>query len=119
MDGSAFRVRGDTCDQFTKAIVSLKLHKNENGGCVYDDERFLEKQVDRELKRQYYENSEDGIEGLISGTTNNLNAILSTKLVSRASILKASKNTASAASTSCRVDEPEIKTNPDAQEEAD
>ena len=59
------------------------------------------------------------MKGLLAGTSKTLNAILSTKLGSRASILKASKKAAEDASTSGNIIKPEIKTNPDAQEEAD
>ena len=37
MDGSAFRVRGDTCTRVTTEISALKLHKNEDVGYAYDD----------------------------------------------------------------------------------
>ena len=118
MDGSDFRIHGDTCDRVTKAIAALKLHKNKNGDYVYNDARVLEKQVERDLERQYYDNSDGGMKGLLAGTPNNLNAILSTNLVSRASILKTSRKSAADASTTGNVVEPEIKTNTDAQEEA-
>ena len=59
------------------------------------------------------------MEGLLAGTANKQNVILLTKLVSRASFLKALKKEAEDASTSGNIVEPEIKTNPDAQEESD
>ena len=43
MDGSAFRVRGDTCTRVTTEISALKLHKNEDGGYVHDDALIREK----------------------------------------------------------------------------
>ena len=50
IDGSAFRVRSNTSNRVTKAIASLKLNKNENCGYAYNDARFLEKQIERELE---------------------------------------------------------------------
>ena len=59
------------------------------------------------------------MKGLLADTSNFLNAILSTKLVTRSSVLKVSKTAAAAASTSTNTVEPKITTNADAQEEAD
>ena len=42
MDGSAFRVRGDTCTHVTTEISALKLHNNEDGGYAYDDALIFE-----------------------------------------------------------------------------
>ena len=42
MDGSAFRVRGDTCTRVTTEILALKFHRNEDGGYVYDDALIFE-----------------------------------------------------------------------------
>ena len=61
MDGSAFRVRGDTCTRVTTEISALKLHKNEDGGYAYDDALIFEKQIERVFERQYYESSSDGM----------------------------------------------------------
>ena len=55
---------------------------------------------------------------LLAKAANELKSILSTKLVTRSSVLKDSKATAAAASTSTTTVEPEIKSNADAQEEA-
>jgi hypothetical protein len=119
MDGSDFRVRGDTCVQVTMEISELKLHKNEDGGYAYDDALILEKQIERVFERQYYESSSDGMKRLLAATTNSLNAILPTKLVTRSSVLEASKTAAAAESTSTNTVDPEIMTNVNAQEEAD
>ena len=119
MDGSAFRVRGDTCTRVTTEISALKLHKNEDGGYAYDDALIFEKQIERVFERQYYESSSDGMKGLLAKAPNDLNAILSTKLVSRSSVLKESKATAARESTSTNTVAPEITSNNDAQDEAD
>ena len=66
MDGSAFRVRGDTCTRVTAEISALKLHKNEDGGYAYDDALIFEKQIERVFERQYYESSSDGMKGLLA-----------------------------------------------------
>ena len=47
MDSLAFRIRGETCDQVTKAVSILTLHKNERGGYAYNDARIFEKEVKR------------------------------------------------------------------------
>ena len=59
------------------------------------------------------------MKGLLANATNDLNAILSTKLVSCSSVLKDSKVTATEAFTSTNMVAPEITTNTDAQVEAD
>ena len=100
MDGSAFRVRGDTCTRVTTEISVLKLHKNEDGGYAYDDALIFEKQIERVFERQYYESSIDGMKGLLAKHPNDLNAILLTKLVSRRSVLTDSKANAAKESTS-------------------
>jgi hypothetical protein len=115
MDGSAFRIRGDTCTRVTTEISALKLHKNEDGGYAHDDALILEKQIDRVFERQYYERSSDGMKGLLADAANDLNSILSTKLVKRSSILKASKSTTTLASTPTLAVDPDVKTNTDAQ----
>ena len=119
MDGSNFRVHGDTFTQVTTEISALKLHKNEDGGYAYDDALIFEKQIERVFERQYYESSSDGMKGLLAKDPNDLNAILSTKLVSRRSVLKESKAIAAKESTSTNTVAPEITSNTNAQEEAD
>ena len=119
MDGSAFRVRGDTCTRATTEILALKVHKNEDGGYAYDDALIFEKQIERVCERHYYESSSDGMKRLLSKDPNNLNAILSTKLVSRRSVLKESNVIAAKESTSTNTVAPEITSNTDAQEEVD
>ena len=43
MDGLAFHVCGETCDQVTKSVAALKLHKNLNRGYGYNNVRAFEK----------------------------------------------------------------------------
>ena len=119
MDGSAFRVRGNTCTRVTNEISALKLHNNEDGRYAYNDALILKKQIERVFKRKYYEIFSDGMKGLLSKADNKLNLILLTKLVTHSSVLKESNATTAAVSTSTTTVEPEIKTNADAQEEAD
>ena len=119
MDGSAFRVRGDTCTRVTTEISALKLHKNEDGGYAYDDALIFKKQIERVFERQYYESYSDDMKGLLAKDPNDLNAILLTKLVSRRSVLKESKAITAKESTSTNIVAPEITSNTDAQEEAD
>ena len=59
------------------------------------------------------------MKGSLADAANDLNSILSTKLVKRSSILKASKGATTLASTPTLAVEPNVKTNTDAQEEAD
>ena len=119
MDGSAFRVRGDTSTRVTTEISALKPHKNEDRGYAYYDALILEKNIERVFERQYYESSSEDMKGLLANATNELNSILSTKLVTHSSILKDLTAAAALASTSTTTVDPEIKTNPDAQEETD
>jgi len=84
MDVSVFQVFGDTCDQVTKAIAALKLHKNEDGGYAYDYARIFEKQIEPELERQHYKAVSNDMKGLISTTTNSIVVIISMKVATRA-----------------------------------
>ena len=51
MDGTAFRVRSNTCVRVTTEILELKLQNNEDGGYAYDDAIILEKQIERVFER--------------------------------------------------------------------
>jgi hypothetical protein len=119
MNGLAFCVRGNTCVRVTTKILEHKLHKNEDGRYAYDDVLILEKQIERVFERQYYESFSSGMKGLLAATANSLNAILSTKLGTRSSVLNSSKTATATASTLTKTVEPKITTNADAQEEAD
>ena len=72
MDRSAFQVRDDTCVWVTAEISALKLHKNEDGGYVYDDALILEEQIKRVFEWQYYESSSNGMKGLLVDIPNSV-----------------------------------------------
>ena len=74
MDGGAlFRVRTDARARVLAEMAKIILPKNEVGGYAYNDATTLITQVERVLKRQLYEDSDDGMKGLASTSHNTLN----------------------------------------------
>ena len=56
--------------------------------------REYSEKIERELERQFYNGTNDGMKGLISDAINALTSIKSTKVINRPSILKALKRAA-------------------------
>ena len=70
-------------------MKELTLPKNEDGSYTHDDTQIFKKQVERFLNRRSYNGGygEDGMQGLLSGTSNLLTKIKSVKTFTRASVL--------------------------------
>ncbi len=118
--GALFRVRTEARARVLAEMTKIILHKNEVGGYAYNDATTLITQIERVLERETYEESSDGMKGLLSTTHNTLNRYKATIAIKRKDILRESKEetallSASAGSTIA----PEITTNSDAQDEAD
>jgi hypothetical protein len=99
---------------------SRRSHKNEVGGYAYNDANTLVSEIKRVLAEQLFEDSTDGMKGLLSTATNTLTEYKATISIKRKDILKDSKDAAARLSSSSgTMVQPEIATNSNAQEEAD
>ena len=121
MDGGAlFRVRTEARARVLAEMSKIILHKNEVGGYAYNDATTLITQIERVLERETYEESSDGMKGLLSTNHNTLNRYKATIAIKRKDVLQDSKDEAAllSASSGTKI-APEITTNSDAQDEAD
>ena len=84
----------------TGDITAPGLHKNKVGRYAYNDAAVLCKQIDRVMERQCFENTADDIKGLKDETPNVLTEMKAGVAVTKAAVLKASRDKAAAASTS-------------------
>jgi ElaB/YqjD/DUF883 family membrane-anchored ribosome-binding protein len=99
---------------------SRRSRKNEVGGYAYNDANTLVTEIERVLAEQLFEDSTDGMKGLLSTATNTLTEYKATISIKRKDILKDSKDAAARLSSSSgTMVQPEIATNSDTQEEAD
>ena len=118
--GALFRVRTEARARVLAEMSKIILHKNEVGGYAYNDATTLITQIERVLERETYEESSDGMKGLLSTTHNTLNRYKATIAIKRKDILRESKEEAALLSASAGATiAPEITTNSDAQDEAD
>ena len=119
MDGGAiFRMRNYARKVVTGDMTVFRLHKNEVGGYAYNDASVLCKQIDRVMERQCFEETANGMKGLKYETPNALTEMKAGVTITKASVLKASRDKAAAASTSLITVAPEIGKDED-REEAD
>ena len=112
MDNDAlFRVHKEAGTRILTEMSEIRLHKNEVGGCTYNDVNTLLTQIERVLERHLYEDSADGIKGLLSDVSNALNEYKSTIYIKKRDVLAASRAAAERASTEDSNVEPEIAIN--------
>ena len=102
----------------TGYMTALRLHKNEVGGYTYNDAAVLCKHINRVMERQCFEETADVMKGLKDDTPNVLTEMKAGVVVTKAAVLKASRDKAATASTSSITFAPEIGKD-DAREEAD
>ena len=101
MDGGAiFRVRDYARKAVTGDMTALRLHKNEVGRYAYNDAAVLCKQIDHVMERQCFKETVDGMKGLKEETPNVLTEMKAGVSLTKAAILKASRDKTAAASTS-------------------
>ena len=98
--GAIFRVRDYARKAVTGDMTALRLHKNEVGGYTYNDAAVICKQIDRLMERQCLEETADGMKGLKDETPNFPTEMKAGVAVTKAALLKASRDKAAAASTS-------------------
>ena len=102
------------------AFAAIDIRKNEVGGYAYNDANMLVTEIERVLAEQLFEDSTDGMKGLLSTATNTLTEYKATISIKRKDVLKDSKDAAARLSSSSGTTvQAEIVTNSDAQEEAD
>ena len=116
--GTIFRVRDYARKAVTGDMTALRLHKNEVGGYAYNDAAVLCKQIDRVMERQCFEETADGMKGLKDETPNVLTEMKAGVAVTKAAVLKASRDKAADAITSSMTIASEIGKD-NARKEAD
>ena len=118
--GALFKVRSEAKDRVLAAFAAIDIRKNEVGGYAYNDANMLVTEIERVLAEQLFEDSTDGMKGLLSTATNTLTEYKATISIKRKDVLKDSKDAAARLSSSSGTTvQAEIVTNSDAQEEAD
>ena len=104
------------------AFTAIDLHKNEVGGYAYNDANMLVTEIECVLAEQLFEDSTDGMKGLLSTAKITLTDYKAHIIIKHKDVLKDLKDAAdrlSSSSSSGTTVQPEIATNSDAQEEAD
>jgi len=118
--GALFKIRSEAKEQVLAAFAAIDILKNEVGGYAYNDANTLVTEIKCVLAEQLFEDSTDGMKGLLSTATNTLMEYKATISIKRKDVLKDSKDaTARLSSSSGPTVQPEIATNSNAQEEAD
>ena len=109
MDGGAiFRVRDYALKAVTADITALRLHKNEVGGYTYNDATVLCKQIYWVMERKCFKDTADGMKGLKDETPNALTDMKAGVAITKAAVLKASREKTAATSTLLITVVPEI-----------
>ena len=122
MYSATFKIRGETKGSLQASIETLTLVKNANGSYTHENAQISKDEVGVILEAQFY-NSDDGMHGmrgLLTGApANSFTMIKATSLATHATVLTALKVGAATISITLAPVEPDIKTNADAQDEAD
>ena len=109
-----FRVCTKAVKRVKVGIKPHKLAKDSVSGCKYNNAVTFTKQITGVLEDEYFENTTDGMKGLISENPNELTGFKANVAVTKADV-KAALIAAAAIGGNAA---PEITTNEDAQEEA-
>jgi ElaB/YqjD/DUF883 family membrane-anchored ribosome-binding protein len=118
--GALFKVRSEAKERVLAAFPAINIRKNEVDDYAYNDANMLVTEIERVLAEQLFEDSTDGMKGLLSTATNTLTEYKATISIKRKDVLKDSKDAAPRLSSSSgTMVQPEIATNSNAQEEAD
>jgi len=118
--GALFKIQSEAKEQGLAAFTAIDIRKNEVGGYAYNDANTLVIEIECVLAEQLFEDSTDGMKGLLSTATNTLTEYKATISIKCKDVLKDSKDaTARLSSSSGTTVQPEIATKSDAQEEAD
>ena len=80
--GALFKARSETKERVRVAFATIDIHKNEVGGYAYNDDNTLATEIEcvlateikRVLAEQLFEDSTDGMTGLLSTAKNTLMA---------------------------------------------
>ena len=113
-NAALFRVRTEAAERVQVTIELHKLAKDSVGGYKYNAITFI-KNIAWVLKGEYFENTTDGMKGLISENPNELTGFKANVAVTKADVKAASIAAAAALGGNAA---PEITTNEDTQEKA-
>jgi hypothetical protein len=70
--GALFKVRSEAKERVLAAFAAIDIRKNEVGGYAYNDANTLVTEIERVLAEQLFEDSTDGMNGLLSTAKNTL-----------------------------------------------
>ena len=122
MESSTFKIRGETKASVQASIEALTLVKNANGSYTHENAQIFKDEVGVILEAQFYHGDDGlhGMRGLLTGLPAiSLTTIKATSSATRATVLAKYKVAAAAIYTTLAPVETDIKTNADAQDEAD
>jgi len=95
MEGAAlFKVRSEAKEQVLVTFTAIDLRKNEVGGYAYNDANTLVTEIEQVLAERLFEDSTDGMKGLLSTGKNTLMDFKAHISLKRLDFLKDSKDTA-------------------------
>ena len=97
----------------------ISIHKNDAGGYEYNAAVTLIKQINRVLEHHLFEESANGMVGLVSATPNTLTGYQSNVAIKKINVKKQSIAESEAAISKDDIVAPKITTNADAQDQAD
>ena len=117
--GALFRVQSYSQARVNAQMQEILITKNSVRGYEYNVAVTLIKNTNRVLKQQLFEESADGMVGIVSETPNTLTNYKSNVAIKKSNIKRQSIAEAQAASLKIIIVAPEIMTNADAQDEAD
>ena len=117
--GSLFRVRSDAQSRVKAQIQEISMNKNDVGRYDYNAAVTFINQINCDLEQQLFEESADGMVGLVSETPNTLTNYKSNVAIKKSNVKRQSIAEAQAASSTINNVAPKIATNADAKDEAD
>ena len=86
--GALFRVRSDAQARVKAQMQEISIHKNDVGGYEYNAAVTLIKHINRVLKQQLFEESDDGMFGLGSATPKMLTGYQSNVSIKKSDVKK-------------------------------
>ncbi len=89
--GALFKVRSEAKERVLAAFAAINIRKNEVSSYAYNDANTLVTEIKRVLAEQLFEDSTDGMKGLLSTATNTLTEYKATISIKRKDVLKNSR----------------------------
>ena len=120
LDGrELFCVRLDAQARVKGQMQELSITKNDIGSYKYNATVTLIKQINRVLEKQLFEESADGMVGIVSETPNTIDNFKSNVAIKKSDVKRQYIAEAQSASSTINIVAPEITTNDNAQDKMD